>query len=221
MKTIVLLDLDRTSFRTDQHFDDFCALIERRFSINVNQLKEHEHRITEKPGPYSPIDDIRYSEDITVDPIEVLEAANNELKMNGVDYLFSDVKPFIEWHKSRGNQIVLITVGTHEYQEHKRSLVPLLQEFPIIITRDTKAHVLQKHLDFGQNEGVQLTVDGQTYAGDEALLIDDRAGTFKDEMPSDERLKCVRIKRADAEHSDTPTPAGIREITSLTQLIQD
>ncbi len=222
MKTLVLLDLDRTSFRTDQHFDDFCDLIARKFSIEVSQLREHEHRITEKPGPYSPIDDIRYSQDLEVDPLEVISTANSELGRNGVNYLFDDVAPFLQWHKDQGNQVVLITVGTHEYQEHKRSLTPLLQEYPIIITRDTKASVLHKCLHFNPSgSGLTLQNGDINLSADKAVLIDDRAGTFRDDMPGDDRLELIRIKRADAEHSETPTPHGIREITTLSELIED
>lgn len=220
MKTLVLLDLDRTSFRTDQHFDDFCEILRSKFAIKVDKLKEHEHRISAKPGPYSPLDDIRYSEEITVDPREIIQVANEELKNNNVNYLFDDVEPFLDWHKKRGNPVVLITVGTDEYQEHKRSLVPRLSEYPMIITQNSKSKILNESLIFLDNK-VELRFHDIEISSEKVVLIDDRAGTFKDQIPNDPRLELIRIKRIEAEHSDTPTPAGIREITSLRQLIQD
>lgn len=220
MKTLIMLDLDRTSFRTDQHFDDFCEMLSRKFSIQADRLKEHEHRISAKPGPYSPLDDIRYSEDISVDPRDVIKIANDELKNNDVNYLFDDVQPFLAWQQVHGNPVVLITVGTDEYQEHKIFLVPRLSEYPIIITQDSKSKILNEALRF-LDDKVELKFNDIDVSADKVILIDDRAGTFKDPMPSDPRLELIRIKRLEAEHSDTPTPAGIREITTLNELIQD
>ncbi len=215
-----MLDLDRTSFRTDQHFDDFCEMLSRKFSIQADKLKEHEHRISAKPGPYSPLDDIRYSDDISVDPIEVIKVANEELKNNNVNYLFDDVEPFLDWNKERGNPVVLITVGTKEYQDHKISLVPRLNDYPLIITQYSKSKILNESLSFLEDR-VELNFDDINISAEKVMLIDDRAGTFKDSMPTDPRMKLIRIKRLEAEHSDTPTPAGIREITTLRELIRD
>ncbi len=215
-----MLDLDRTSFRTDQHFDDFCEMLSRKFSIQADKLKEHEHRISAKPGPYSPLDDIRYSDDISVDPIEVIKVANEELKNNNVNYLFDDVEPFLDWNKERGNPVVLITVGTKEYQDHKISLVPRLNDYPLIITQYSKSKILNESLSFLENK-VELNFNDINISAEKVMLIDDRAGTFKDSMPTDPRMKLIRIKRLEAEHSDTPTPAGIREITTLRELIRD
>ena len=215
-----MLDLDRTSFRTDQHFDDFCEMLSRKFSIQADKLKEHEHRISAKPGPYSPLDDIRYSDDISVDPIEVIKVANEELKNNNVNYLFDDVEPFLDWNKERGNPVVLITVGTKEYQDHKISLVPRLNDYPLIITQYSKSKILNESLSFLENK-VELNFNDINISAEKVMLIDERAGTFKDSMPTDPRMKLIRIKRLEAEHSDTPTPAGIREITTLRELIRD
>ena len=221
MKTLVLLDLDRTAFKTDQHFDDFCAVISDKFGIDASKLKEKEHRLTKKPGPYSPVDDIRYDESIEVEPGEVLRVAGEELSSNLQDYLFEDVVPFLEWQKQQGNQVVLITVGTHEYQTHKVNLADELIQYPLIITRDSKSNVLTNHLRFIENGGVILQMEDITVEADNAVLIDDRAATFTDAipMPNDSRLKLVRIRRDGVEYSENKTPEGVSEIKTLAELI--
>ena len=221
MKTLVLLDLDRTAFKTDEHFRDFCAIISTQFNIDVNQLREREHRITEKPGPYSPIDDIRYNESIQVEPSEVISFVSHKMKDDNKNYLYPDVIPFLKWHAEQNNPVVVITVGTHEYQTLKLSLADELAGFPRIITRESKARVLTDSLHFIENGGVLLKTDEFNIEADNAILIDDRAGTFKDviPMPDDSRLELVRIKRQDAAHSETETPEDIREIKALTELI--
>ena len=220
MSTLVLLDLDRTAFKTDAHFSDFCELIAKDFGIKAEQLKEREHKLTKKPGPYSPIDDIRYNESINVDSSEVLAAINEKLQPNANNYLFPDVLEFIAWNKQKGNPIVLITVGTHEYQTHKQQLIEALKNLPIIITRDTKANELKKRLSFDQ-DGVRIDGDDFSVRADQAMLIDDRSGTFADTdvMPADERLELIRIRRKDVAYYEDPTPAGVREIEKLTDLI--
>lgn len=222
MSTLVLLDLDRTAFKTDLHFSDFCSLIAEEFGISADQLKEREHKLTKKPGPYSPIDDIRYNESINVDSNEVLTVVSKKLQDKATNYLFDDVLDFFEWSKQKGNPIVLITVGTHEYQTHKQQLIRDLSDLPIIITRDTKANELKNRLNFIEGDGVLLTGDDFSIKADRAMLIDDRSGTFADTdvMPSDKRLELIRIRRKGVEYYEDPTPKGIREIEKLTDLIK-
>ena len=114
----------------------------------------------------------------------------------------------------------MITVGTKEYQDHKISLVPRLNDYPLIITQYSKSKILNESLSFLENK-VELNFNDINISAEKVMLIDDRAGTFKDSMPTDPRMKLIRIKRLEAEHSDTPTPAGIREITTLRELIRD
>ena len=221
VKTLVLLDLDRTSFKTDEHFKDFCTIISDHFGVDVNVLQEHQHRLTEKPSPYSPLDDIRYDTSVSVDPNEIRAYADVELKNNEKDYLYPDVEPFLKWHQKQGNEIVLITVGTHEYQTHKQSLSEALQQLPMIVTRQSKSKVINEHMQFIENSGVLLRYEGMNIEADRAMLIDDRAGTFKDTLPlpDDPRLDLIRVVRDGAAHSDSPTPANVREIHGLSELI--
>jgi len=214
-----LLDLDYTAFRTDIHFRDFCNVMKDSFDIDVDTIKEHEHRITEKPAPYSPLDDIRYNPaDSELDVREILRIAEDKLKTNGLDYLYEDVKPFLQEQMTAGNRIVLITVGTHEYQQHKQRLAPSLQELPMLVTRDTKANLLHRSLSSDSEGRISLSSpEISVTEAEEVVLIDDRAGTFKEPMPKLERLSLVRLRRPGVPHSETPTPAGIREITSLNE----
>ena len=48
-------------------------------------------------------------------------------------------------------------------------------------------------------------------------LVSERTGP--DVMPADERLELIRIRRKDVAYYEDPTPAGVREIEKLTDLI--
>jgi hypothetical protein len=63
--------------------------------------------------------------------------------------------------------------------------------------------------------------DDFSVKADQAMLIDDQVGTFADTdvMPADERLELIRIRRKDVAYYEDPTPAGVREIEKLTDLI--
>lgn len=215
-KRLYFVDFDRTVFRTSEHFKDFCEVVKEKFNIDVDELAKHERDMTQNPGVYSPLDDLRYSghSDDLIDRIN--STVREELVERKKDYLYDDVMEFFTTQRSRGNHVVLITVGTHEYQEHKRILVPALINLPMIITREPKGRVIKEKLGVYEDQ-VALNYHGALYEADKAILIDDRAGTFDKEMPKTDRLELYRMVRGDSPYDET-TPEGVKEITSLTEL---
>jgi|GEM_PF-4954152 len=214
---LYLLDLDRTVFKTDEHFADFCEVLKEKFGIDPSVLREHEHRLQQNPSPYSPLDDIRYSDEIDLDPEEVKSLATENLLAKGKDYVYPDAADFIRKLTQGGDRVVLVTVGTHEYQQHKVTLSSLLQNLPLIVTREAKSKLFAKILQFGEQKTV-LESESLKIEADRIYFVDDRAGTFDGKLPTDNRFMPIRLVRQDAAYSNQPTPSGIREINSFNEI---
>lgn len=214
---LYLLDLDRTAFKTDEHFADFCEVLKTEFGIDADVLKQHEHQLQAKPSPYSPIDDLRYSQ-IDVDEEKIKEVALAKLSSNQKNYLYEDVQDFINKVQANGDHVVLVTVGTHEYQQHKLKLCPALDHLPVLITREPKSKLLGEVMNLSDPNKVVFHAPDKILEASEVFLIDDRAGTFDNDMPVDSRFHPVRIVRQDAAYSDQPTPSGVRQISKLSEI---
>lgn len=217
---LILLDMDRTIFDTDQHFTDFTDIAAREYGLDASLLRNHEHQLTKQPGPYSPVDDIRYNNLLPgVDANKLLENIEKQMLANDHNYLYPDVAEFIRDQQQRGNEIAIVTVGTHEYQLHKQRLSPELHALPIMVTCCTKSELLGAALEFKQ-EYIKLWYEGIVARAKRVTLVDDRTGTFDGKLPTDPRFSGYLLKRPGVGHKESLSEESrVDLITSLSQFI--
>jgi len=197
---LILLDMDRTIFDTDQHFTDFTDIAAKEYGLDASLLRNHEHQLTKQPGPYSPVDDIRYNNLLPgVDANQLLENIEKQMLANDHDYLYPDVAEFIAGQQEQGNEVVIVTVGTHEYQLHKQRLSSELQSLPIMVTRRAKSELLGAALEF-KSEYIKLWYEGIIARAERVTLVDDRTGTFDGRLPKDSRFSGYLLKRSGVGH---------------------
>ncbi|MBP6880329.1 hypothetical protein KBC31_01725 [Candidatus Saccharibacteria bacterium] len=217
---LILLDMDRTIFDTDQHFTDFTDITAREYGLDASLLRNHEHQLTKNPGPYSPIDDIRYNNILPgVDANQLLENIEKQMLANDHDYLYPDVAEFIVRQQKQGNEVVIVTVGTHEYQLHKQRLSPELHALPIMVTRRTKSELLGAALEFKQDY-IKLWYEGISVRAEKVTLVDDRTGTFDGKLPTDARFDGYLLKRPGVGHTEELVDNSLAtQIISLSQFV--
>ena len=216
---LILLDMDRTIFDTDQHFTDFTEIVAREYGLSASQLRNHEHQLTKNPGPYSPIDDIRYNNLLPgVDVGELFENIEQQMISNDHNYLYPDVTEFIGKQQEQGNEVVIVTVGTHEYQLHKQRLCTEIIDLPIMVTRRPKSELLGAALEF-KPDYIKLWYEGISARAQKVTLVDDRTGTFDGKLPTDSRFSGYLIKRPGIGHVESLSDQQqVQEISALSQI---
>lgn len=219
---LYILDLDRTIFDTDQHFHDFCEVLKVEFDINPVPILMHEKSITKTPGPYSPLDDIRYNLEISISPEEIIEKENSLLASSSNKYLYSDAIVFLEKIKQQKNsKIIIATVGTHEYQMHKRHISPALHGIDMMITSRPKSQLFAESLTF-LPDIIEVNHESVQEYAKSIIFVDDRAGTFDGNLPDDHRFQSFRIirplKDRYSEQTSQPSVPKIKELPEILKL---
>lgn len=216
---LYILDLDRTIFNTDQHFHDFCEILSSEFDIDPTVILTHEKNITKTPGPYSPLDDIRYSLGLNISAEDIIEKENKLLSAAPNKYIYPDALEFIENVKNQDNvKVIIATVGTHEYQLHKRLISPVLHNIDMMITARPKSHLFADTLTF-LPDCIEVKYESVEEYAKRIIFVDDRAGTFDGQLPKDDRFRSFMIKRSTenrySEQNLQPDVVEVQELPTI------
>jgi methionine salvage enolase-phosphatase E1 len=128
-----------------------------------------------------------------------------EEKMPDDDYCFPDVAPWIKRHRTEGVSLVILSVGTPEYQSLKFRRAPSCAHIPKHVVTDTKGDLLRPELK-GQKRPYTISLAPGTF--DEIFLVDDRTDHLEG-LQDIEGLTTVFVARPDGKYSTMPVSNNI------------
>ena len=129
--------------------------------------------------------------------------------LQGQQFLFPDAPPRIKkWQNEPETNLVIVTVGTPEYQNFKLKLCPELDGLPRYIIGFNKGHWLAK-----QWANNTIHFDGADY--NEALVVDDKASTFTPLAQAPANVRLMHILRPDAAYPQISPLKRVEVVSGL------
>ena len=147
----VLVDLDKTTFRTHDFMADLAALLKARFGIEeYANLANNAHISGE--GKLRYYDFHTHIEELGLDATEVEEVVIETFA--GRDYSYEDVEAFIDFLLTRSGLAVhsLLTYGETRFQNLKYRCAPALGKLAYAATLLPKRHFITEH--FPTQQGI-------------------------------------------------------------------
>lgn len=154
MKPLLLLDLDRTLFKTDDYWQDFAvALALAAGKPKTTYLQSYSHFLAGE-GRLQLID---YQALLAEAGVRHDEVVRSVMKVTaGKQYLYEDAKKLLEQRAvlEISYEVAVLTYGEAQYQQIKLDLVPEIADLPHFITQRLKTDFIAKQ--FIDRQGVLI-----------------------------------------------------------------
>lgn len=208
MQALYLIDFDGTLFNSDKFHTDIALFLQNKLGVELSFILEayKETKAEGKPHHLK-----KHLEILRVQNIKELqkEVAIYLLSL-GNDYLYSDTLQFLN---KFSHQFLIYTFAKPDHYKLKLK-VSRLNKFrlPTLMIEDNKNEYLAKNLTIYKNMyGLGLS---RLYP--KVYWIDDKIDSFNQNI---EGVEFIRIRREGDKYSFEPTPRGVREISTLLELI--
>lgn len=133
---------------------------------------------------------------------EIIEKTLWDVAKSSGHCLYPDVMEVCRELKSVGHTLILLSWGDEDWQGAKIEQSGVRSFFDEIVTiTDLKADYLK-----GRGNGRPV------------VLVDDKPAELKSVQEARPDIQLVRMRRPNAKYSDTPTPDGMTEVTSMREL---
>lgn len=167
---IVIFDLDHTILNTEKLKKDMVGI----FGISIKQFNDDYQKLfRDREMPYSPYKHIRFlKKEKLIYSIAICDRKMDALVKNIKKYLYPKALKVLEKFKSRGDKVILMSVGDLKWQEKKINALKIKKYFNRVIVIERKKC---KNLDFLKKE--TLPAGRQE---EKILIINDNAGETLD-----------------------------------------
>ena len=193
----IYVDFDRTLFDCDKFLDDLYSLVyqydisKELFRDCQNQCKKHGF------NPHEILNKVKEQYDFN----DELFHGINMLIGNTSNYLYSDAIPFLNYLKSCGYEIIILTRGNSDYQREKIFNAHLDSYYNKLIV--TMKHKGKLKLDY-----------------EESAFIDDNPIEIQSIMDNNPKM-IIRMNRGNSKYSSMPLDINIEEVKSLNEIIEN
>jgi hypothetical protein len=202
MKTLLLLDFDRTVFDLSSFLNDTRRYIWELPSEKTGGARAEDDilDIFERPGTYP------------VAAHEALEQAAQRLPHK--NYVYKDASRLLK-RLADSIEVAVITFGRDDRQRFKRRFAPPIQQLPFVVTGDNKGILLAGGLRRSWLGGVKVDLPElrQRYA--RIILIDDNPVSFLPLVEQSTPITMIHLARAGESYSEESVPPGVRRIATL------
>lgn len=195
------LDLDHTMLDTNQFHKARYQMLER-YGITKEEQKDMELYITQIEKKLINLDYLctKLCEKHNISIEEVLTELHRIVDNCSI-YLYDDTIEFLEYLKSKGNKVYVLTWGDRELQEQKVSGSGIRKYMDeVIVTEELK---------------YQIDIDYEN-----GIFIDDNPRDLEGLYKNNPK-EVIRIKREGAKYSQKPINIDIKEYKNFRELKQD
>jgi hypothetical protein len=131
------------------------------------------------------------------------------------DYTFPDSREWVARQRESDDAIVILTVGSRDYQNLKFTYAPSLGHLPYNVINANKSQFL--HAELAGRQVPPYSVSFTPGSFDEIILIDDSAVHLQ-HLPSSAGILGIHLVRPGGKYSHLSAPPGMRTISNLGEI---
>ena len=205
---LVILDFDSTLFSVEKFIDDLPNVVEELCDIPATRFHETYEQAKKKSGSYN------FYDHSTILGISLADAEHILTPAHFIrDYSYPGLCETIERFKKNADMIIW-TLGHPRFQNFKKSLILCIADIPFLA--EEKVNERSKG-DLPHQ--IILTPEHAMYNDKiykKVVMIDDRPRNFFNNPQS--YMRQIRVRYLDGRYSHIETPAGVEEVTNLTEI---
>lgn len=196
----LILDLDYTLFDTNAMRTAVYNALAKVFDISFERYMHAEQQMTQNGSLYTLE---AHMHALFHDAKSTQEALSIALQVvqNGDQFLYDDVKPFLQNAKQKGHECVLLTFGNTAWQKQK-----------------VDGTSLQEYIDQSVYVDTSKTDAGALFEEANVIAVNDKASEIDDLARLFPNVDFAWITRPHAPYIDTPPTAPHTDIRSFSEL---